>query len=347
MLNSIWFMEGLSSQRDIILAVKEARDLIQAQFKIIASHRGNRPEITSVADIALVEPKRDAERLEFIKKTVADHKVTSIHAGRNCAWFEEHRQEIESYGVSLTTGSIGLDMTTLADDKVRYARFMEQHNLPVVHSTEVSTIAELAAQISAARVEGEMACIKPVTGIYGMGFWILDTNASPMAAFNNPDSRRVHPDTYLSAMQAATQNQLPESMVMMPYLSGLERSVDMVVEHGKVIAAVGRRKEGPMQYMEQSGEAFELAKACAELMQADGLVNVQTRNDGEGKPYLLEINMRPSGGVCYSRSCGINLPAIFALRKLGLIDVETAIAMGTEGFVPTAVRSVTSVIPLA
>ncbi len=121
----------------------------------------------------------------------------------------------------------------------------------------------------------------------------------------------------------------------------------MVVEHGKVIAAVGRRKEGPMQYMEQSGEAFELAKACAELMQADGLVNVQTRNDGEGKPYLLEINMRPSGGVCYSRSCGINLPAIFALRKLGLIDVETAIAMGKEGFTPTAVRSVTSVIHLA
>ena len=63
-------MEGLSSQRDIILAVKEARDLIQAQFKIIASHRGNRPEITSVADIALVEPKRDAERLEFISAQI-------------------------------------------------------------------------------------------------------------------------------------------------------------------------------------------------------------------------------------------------------------------------------------
>jgi carbamoylphosphate synthase large subunit len=30
-------------------------------------------------------------------------------------------------------------------------------------------------------------------------------------------------------------------------------------------------------------------------MNADGMVNVQTRHNAEGKPLLLEINMRPSG----------------------------------------------------
>lgn len=346
MLKSIWFMEGLSSQRDIVLAVTDMREKLGHAFKVISSHRGNRPEITSVADVSLTEPKQDSERLEFIKNVVAEFNVAAIHTGRNCRWFEERRQEIESLGVSLTTGSMDLDMISLADDKVRYAHFMEQYKLPVVPSVQINDVSELESQISSKLVEGELSCIKPVVGIYGIGFWILDPSVGPMAAFSNPDNRRVHPHTYVSAMRSETPNKLPESMVMMPYLVGPERSVDMLVEQGKVIAAVSRRKEGPLQYIEQSGEAFELAKACAELMRADGLVNVQTRNNSEGKPLLLEINMRPSGGICYSRSCGINLPGIFALRKLGLIDQETAIAMGKDGFTPTVVRSVSSVIAL-
>jgi len=98
--------------------------------------------------------------------------------------------------------------------------------------------------------------------------------------------------------------------------------------------------------MEQAGEAFELGKACAEVMQADGLINVQTRNNSDGKPVLLEINMRPSGGICYTRATGVNLPGLFALRKLGLIDQQTASAMARRKFKPTVVRSVTSVIEI-
>ncbi len=73
-----------------------------------------------------------------------------------------------------------------------------------------------------------------------------------------------------------------QPMVLMPYLPGPESSVDMLVEKGKVIAAVARRKEGSVQHLHQSGAAFELAKSSAELMQADGLVNVQTRCDHHG-----------------------------------------------------------------
>ncbi|MFT2603461.1 ATP-grasp domain-containing protein, partial [Escherichia coli] len=78
--------------------------------------------------------------------------------------------------------------------------------------------------------------------------------------------------------------------VLMPYLPGPEYSVDMVVSQGTVLAAIGRRKEGVLQYLENEGEAIELAINCARLMNADGMVNVQTRHNAEGKPLLLEIN---------------------------------------------------------
>ncbi len=55
-------------------------------------------------------------------------------------------------------------------------------------------------------------------------------------------------------------------------------------------------------------------------MNADGMVNVQTRHNAEGKPLLLEINMRPSGGIGYTRYSGVNLPGLYAFHTLGLMD---------------------------
>ena len=46
--------------------------------------------------------------------------------------------------------------------------------------------------------------------------------------------------------------------------------------------------------------------------------NVQTRDDASGQPHLLEINLRYSGGIGYTRETGVNLPGIFAARRLGL-----------------------------
>ena len=84
------------------------------------------------------------------------------------------------------------------------------------------------------------------------------------------------------------------------------------------MAWVGRRKQGLMQTFEREGDAVELAIKAARHFKCDGIVNVQTRDDAGGKPHLLEINLRYSGGIGYTREAGVNLPGIFATRRLGL-----------------------------
>ncbi|MNE73118.1 hypothetical protein D3C80_1691090 [compost metagenome] len=79
-------------------------------------------------------------------------------------------------------------------------------------------------------------------------------------------------------------------------------------------------------------------------MKADGLVNVQTRNDVKGNPVLLETNMRPSGGVGYTLHSGVNLPGLFAAFKLGLMSEDEVIQSAKNTFSPVAVRSITDVI---
>lgn len=343
--NIIWLMEGLSSQRDIIASIKDFFKINKQPVTVIASHRHYRNEILALADIALIEPDEDELRLSFIIATVAQYSVRAIHAGRNSAWFESQRAEIEALGVSLTTGASGNNMLALADDKVEFADRMIANGLPVVPSQRIESAVQLRTAIASNEqlaVGKKRLCVKPVTGIYGMGFWIFDSSAKAMAAFTHPDNRKVQPNIYLHALE---QDDSFAPLVLMPYLPGPEYSVDMLVERGQVIAAVARRKEGALQYLEQSGPAYELARACAALMEADGLVNVQTRNNDLGEPVLLEINMRPSGGIGYTRHSGVNLAGLFAMRRLDLISADDAAKTAQESFSPAVVRSMTDAIP--
>jgi biotin carboxylase len=336
-------MEGLSSQRDILLSVKEAIP----ELHLVASHRAQRPEILSVADTAYQEPHThndDIEKLSFIELVVKRHNVQLIHCGRNSSWFEKHRQHIESLGVKLITGASSTDSLALADDKFQYAQVMASHGLPVVESMMIPDVVTLERAIQEKPFGERAVCIKPVTGIYGLGFWRFDDSVSFMKPLNDPDSRHIHPEQYLHALRTMDHF---EPLLLMPYLQGPERSVDMIVDKGQVLAAISRRKEGAYQHMELDGRAIELAKACAELMKADGLVNVQTRNDADGNPVLLEINMRPSGGICYTNHSGVNLPGLFAKYHLGMITPDEIETNSRALFHPAVVRSITTVLPVS
>lgn len=346
----IWFMMGLSSQRDIIRAVK--RDC--PEITVITSHQDARYEILSEADHAYIEPrslsseqlnkyKEKDTLLTFMEKVVRKDGVDVIHTGRNCSWFEANREEIESWGVRLFTGTKGLETFAIADNKYVFAEHMIAAGLPVVQTKLLPTLEDLELAFEQKPFGETHYCVKPVEGIYGMGFWHMDTKAT----LSSTEDRRIQPTVYLAAARADRDNGHKfEPKVMMPFLPGPERSVDMIVDGGKVIAAIGRCKVGPNQRLENSGEAYDLAIACAEKMGADGLVNVQTRNDNDGKAVLLEINLRPSGGICFSVSSGVSLPALFAKYVTGLMTKEEIALHVADSFSASTVRGVSIVLPL-
>lgn len=347
----IWFMMGFSSQRDMIRAIKEdAPDVT-----VIASHRQERYEILAEADHAYIEPRpiskveNEAEHalpdplLTFMFGVVQKHKVLVIHTSRNSTWFEENRATIESWGVKLITGASGVGSLTIADSKMTFYERISAMGLPVVPTLLATSLSELEGIWERQPFGPSDFCIKPDHGIYGTGFWHLDTTATLLSA----DEKRIHPEVYLAATRLDGQRgNAFNSQVVMPFLSGMERSVDIIVDRGTVIAAVGRCKKGEVQSFEISGDAFDLALACARLLCADGLINVQTRDDADGTPYLLEANLRPSGGVCFSLLSGINLAALFAEYALGSLSAEDIQAQVKARFTPAQVKIASTVLPL-
>ncbi|HCR4017399.1 ATP-grasp domain-containing protein [Morganella morganii] len=341
MAHAIWLTEGLSSQRDLIRNIRLFAQTLQVDLTIFASHRQPRHEILSEADFSLTEPADENERLAFILSVTEKYGIPVIHAGRNIPWFETHRNTITASGTRLITGVASLSDYTVADDKVRFAAEMASHGLPVVPSVQITSAAQLRDALSHSPFPGLPLCIKPVQGIYGAGFWQFDDNAQPMAMFTNPERRITTPQQYLSALESA--DKCP-AQVLMPYLPGPEYSVDILADNGEVLAAVARRKDGSLQYLEHSGAAFELACACARVMKADGLVNVQTRHDHHGQPLLLEINMRPSGGIGYTALSGVNLPGLFALYSTGLLSADEVREYDRTAFCPAIVRPLTEAV---
>ncbi len=341
MKNKIWLMEGLSSQRDLIQGIKYFALKMQAELTIYASHRYERNEILSTADFSFIEPCTPEERMPFIYHKVEKYGIDAIHAGRDCLWFENHRMDIESSGASLSTGALGQQWLESADDKVTFSEVMEANQLAVVPSLRINSFEELQNHLDHSPFEGQQLCVKPVKGIYGMGFWRFDGSASSMSIFNHPENRIVHPQQYLTALSVEAQF---NALVLMPYLPGPEYSVDILADNGEVLAAIARRKDGPLQYLENSGKAFELACSCASTLKADGLVNVQVRNDISGAPVLLEANMRPSGGIGNTFNSGVNLPGLFAFHKLGLMSKSEVINMAKNDFKSVTVRSITGAI---
>ncbi|MDX1725896.1 MAG: ATP-grasp domain-containing protein [Pseudomonas sp.] len=307
----IWFLQGQSSQRDVIAG---AMDVINGRIPVIASHRQHRPEVTAAADIVLREPSDDAERLDWAFDTALANGVKVMLVGQAGHDFEAQRERFAAVGIDLVTGGMSIETFNLVDDKSAFTAAAMRAGLSVIPAITVNNADELVAALASMKNDGPV-CVKPARGIYGMGFWRIEAQADPFRCFANAAQHSVNEALFVQAYRASAS---PEPLLVMPYMPGSECSVDMVVHKGKVIAHCARRKEGALQTFSLTGPAVDLAIQAAEFFRCDGIVNVQTRDDAAGAPHLLEINPRYSGGIGYTRLAGINLPGIFAASRLGL-----------------------------
>ncbi|MEC7119510.1 MAG: ATP-grasp domain-containing protein [Pseudomonadota bacterium] len=309
---AVWLLEGQSSQRDLLQAIRPA---LPADIPLYASHRKCRPEITDCADHAWREPADDAERVQWVLDTAQQHQIKLVWAGRRGQVYEPHRAAFEAAGIDLITGATRLQDLLDLDSKAVFAERCLQAGIPVASGWVVNN-GQALAEVVAAQRDQHALCIKPVHGIFGEGFWRLIDDLSPFRCFLNPDDRRVNTQLFIDSYSAQTE---PKPMLVMQYLSGTEYSVDMVCEAGQVIAAVARDKRADKtQCLMLEHEVIELARRVVALFGCDGIVNLQSKANAHGQQHVLEINARPSGGIGYTMHTGLNLAAICVLRRLGL-----------------------------
>jgi biotin carboxylase len=308
----VWFSQAHSCQRDLVLAVKHSA-LLQ-HVHVVASHGSLRPEITANADIALQEPAKE-QRLEWLLENAQKLNVKLVIAGHFGQTYLAAKQRFADAGIRLMAGCSNAESLIQLHDKAVFTDICQQHGIAVVPATKVSNADEMQAAYDDWASHGKV-CVKPVQGVFAAGFWRLDPNGSPFESFANSQNFKAHPQIFIDSYR---QLENPPEYLVMPFLPGLECSVDMFCDNGTLVQAVARYKHaGDYQTLHLHDPAIELARKVAQMFQCDGLVNMQARYAEDGQLYILEVNPRPSGGIGNTLHSGLNMIETAVAHGLGL-----------------------------
>lgn len=330
----VWFNKSSSSIHGVL---RQLRQGWGSGLTLIGTHtRGDFGPLLE-CHLAEVEPEglSSAAYLSWCLEFCRRHQVQVFVPGRMRIEIADHLAAFERLGTRLIVAGDGATMRLLEDK----GRFLEQ--LPACVRTHrffrVRSWGEFEAACEELTRDGLQVCFKPATGIFGLGFYVLDEGMTPLRRLLRSEVHRISKGELRAVLEPAER--FPELLVM-EYLGGAEFSVDVLAEEGEVKAMVCRRKplngrihicgtsctefvaEGASQVMAREPEIEAIVRVLVEHFHLGGLFNVQFRCRAERpeQPCLLEINGRMSGGLPYVALSGLNLPMLAvkaALRSAG------------------------------
>ncbi len=352
-----WLAEGQSSQRDMLASLQTLKAHSDTPFTIIASHRHDRPEIFEFADRTYREPHKAAidddtlptsesavPRWQFVLEQAQQSKVKVLLTGRNGIDYEAHRETFAAAGIRLLTGATSVSALESIDDKFAFMQHCHQHGIPVADAWRFDNMVELEALL--AEHGHQPLCVKPVTGIFAQGFWRLDSDKEAAEQYDSfehlyfTEEKKINTAQFKNAYANSLMvHERPIPMLLMPYLSGQEYSIDVVCEYGDVLAAITRYKTGKIQHISYEQSVMDVVIPLIKAFDCDGIVSVQTKADDDGQHRVLEINSRPSGGIGYTIHSGVDLTQVGFSYWLGLTDKPKLVDIRQQ-ITPCQVRSI-------
>ncbi len=336
MTQTVLLTRGLSAVVQALGGVRQ--DMVAGEFRLLASYPPRRTALGTVADHVAVEPEGadDAAYLDWLMALVAEQGVDIVWPQSRLRALLRARDSLDASGVTWILPTPDLATYDRLDDKAAFLEFLAEvePDVPLADYRVVRTADELLEGADALRTArpGLQLCIKPVKGIYGSGFRLVDDRGSPYRRWLDNDVYRIG---WMELMGLMRTNEDERAFLIMEYLPGAERSLDCLSDHGTLRVCVTRRKGvGRVQFIDPDPGSQELAVRLCRAFGLHGVVNIQTRErvmpDGQAVPCVLEINTRMSGGTDMCRAGGVNLPLLALRQAAGRLDTVPQPAWGAE-----------------
>jgi biotin carboxylase len=275
---------------------------------VLGSHTDLSSPVLAACDRVLLEP--DVPPDEYVDWAVAtaeaeriDVFVPRVHMGVLAA----ANDRFAAIGTRLLCPNA--ETVELFDDKDTGYRAAAALGLPVPPYRVVHDGTELRAAYAEFAAIAEQVCMKPVRGVGGEGYRRLTTEPMRWDDDVAHELRSlVRVDDAARALDAAG----PREVMVMPFLDGVEVSVDVLADQdGQVHAAVGRehdtRPGRRLRTIADDPQSREMAEVLTLAHRVAFLSNTQVKY-WQGRPYLLELNTRAAGGIFQTALAGVNLP---------------------------------------
>ena len=304
----VWFNRTFSSVHTAIDLIRKA-DTAE-RFHLIYSNPNRYVPAASVAHQFFVEPTGlDADAyIDWCLAFCREQRIDIFIPGKEASTLAAQHGRFAEAGTRVLSVA-GPEQLALMHDKARFYAEVHVPEAPVAEFRTFTNLAEFEAAHTELRARHTTLCVKPSRSVFGLGFAVLDEKRSSAELLMAGIQYHIGVDDMRRGLAGMGEFR---TMLLMEYLEGREYSVDCVGDHGKLIAAVSRKKgteSGSAQRIDMRPEVIAATRRLAADLGLNGNFNAQFREAG-GAPRLLEINPRMSGGIGMACAAGPNLPYI-------------------------------------
>lgn len=298
MVKSIWFNHGMSLLGDVVEMITNVGD---KNLRVITSHLPGYA-VPKSSDAIFVEPQETAfmdggSYVDWCVATAQRHGVDLFVPSRAVITIAAQVERFRDAGIKVSLPGSEEVMQAIQHKHRLYER-LRATPVPIPDCRIVNTLSELQTAYSELRNRHDAVCFKPDTGVFGHGFRRIVENGSAYERLMKGGPYTATSEIGLDEISMIFGG-LPyfDDLIVMPYLTGLERSVDCIAHEGRLVACIIRLKSGhDVQVIEKNDLIETYIDQIAQSLSLSGMFNVQFK-DHAGTPYLLEINARASGGL--------------------------------------------------
>lgn len=230
------------------------------------------------------------------------------------------RSEFGSAGIAAVVSDDG--PLKVANNKHLLMLKLEEAGIPVAAFRAVQTPEALEQAVKDFGYPQKPVVIKPSLSNGSRGMRILDARRDRFADFF--DQKPGTAITTLEEVLNLLQNHKIPEMLVMEYLPGEEYTVDCLLDRGKPLLILPRRRLAMNNGISVAGifenhpDIISYTRSVFDAIPLHGPAGLQVRINANGEMRMLEINPRLQGSTTTAMGMGINLPAMAVRQAAGL-----------------------------
>ena len=311
----VWFNHWFSTAYHLIKLMQEGYG---ESLTIVGSGSNSKAVYRQACDEWYAEQELpDDEYVAFCLAFCQEHHIDVFVPRRGLVAISNNAAQFEQIGVKLLLEKDGA-MVSMLDDKVQTYQFFADIIPAIIPAYRlVHHLSEFDQACQELQSDGVRLCYKLAVDEGAKSFRVLDDSIEGLQALYAKPGTKV---TYRAAREILSGYDFRIPIIVMQYLPGADVSVDcMETNSGRII--IPRFKVGRFSEVKPDPEVTRFSNEIMDILHFDMPANIQFKMNN-GKPYLLEINPRMSGGLQLScLATDINLPSI-ALRKCTGLETE-------------------------
>ncbi len=305
----IWFNHWFRTAYSLIELMKNGYD---EQVCIIGSHSAENSPIRLMCDEWYAEEYLDEkEYVDFCLDFCKAHNIDIFVPHRHMTAIAANSSRFESIGVKLFSDSF--DKLSLFENKAKaYNELSKLASVNIPCFKTVTNADDFKAAFKELSGEYPDLCVKFVKDEGAQSFRHIKPKTNAFDSLRKYPGLSITYDELYSAL--ATVESFDELMVM-PYMDSVEVSVDCLQTDNGIIALPRSKGAFHIEELLFDSDIITMAEKIVTYAELQYPCDIQFRYLN-GKPQLLEVNARMSGGLPMScAAADINIPAL-ALSKL-------------------------------